>query len=86
MKKYEVRFVVYQYNGGHRHHKESFDTLEEAQKFHDSVIEILKNGKTNHFAREYVSDGYLTEVTGIYEVTEVQLTNKPMVAPFSERT
>lgn len=76
---YEVRLVFYQYNSGRgdnglKYDKDKFDSLEEAQVRYNELKTMLNNNvSTSELASEYVWDGCLKHVEGIYEVKERKL-------------
>lgn len=76
---YEVRFLLYQYNGGGQirngleKHKEKFKTIEDATKFHNSLQVLKMSGNTSEFASNYIWGGYLDKIDGIYKITEEKL-------------
>lgn len=75
MTKYQVRFTLYHYNSGdgrngrHGHH-ENFTNVTEALSFRDRLVNMLAEGGTSEFARQYCWDGCLEAVDGVFEVTE----------------
>ncbi len=77
MIKYEVRFVIYQYNGGgsikngNQKCSESYLTREAAEAFYKTVKKYQELGQSPYeFIRNYVWDGYLVSADGLYEITD----------------
>jgi hypothetical protein len=78
LRKYEVRFRVYQYNTGRGDNglydrSEKFDTVDEANQFAEKIKRLASNSGGKHsrdFASQYVDDGFISRYVGIYEIIE----------------
>lgn len=73
---YEVRFKIYEYGGGKStdiHHKR-FSTLNDAVEFKQEIELLIdpkgETGVSKHFCEDYVYDGFLVSVLGIWKCEE----------------
>jgi hypothetical protein len=89
--KYIVKFQLYHYNSGDGRngfywHEESFNNVDDAQKFADKVKKMAKDQRpynyestpeeshaVSEFASHYCWDGWVQSLGGIYQVTEEKL-------------
>jgi hypothetical protein len=79
---YQVRFVCYQYNcgggslqNGRYDFKKNFDKIEDARAFAAQVKKLSNRMGTvpegsNEFARDYVHDGFVDYLIGVFKITE----------------
>lgn len=82
---YEVRWVMYQYNGGgnissgHQYCSKRFDLLSNAECLQNKIVTFItqpdsrKSDSYKEFVGTYVWEGYISRFDGIYKITEEKL-------------